>query len=594
MKRHRSLRLFVAGCGLALFAVTFASAAAAATTRYASPAGLAMQSDCTDINTPCTLPVALEAARAGDTLSVTAGTYNVGRMGLPPVPLHWRPTDPRTRPVITSPLAIPTLDLTAAQSGTSFDGLEIDNTDVASPLATPALQVEAGVAAAVRSSVLNGTRCVEAPMAGALEIDDSTLTTIRGDTFCLHLGALSTVRRSTVDSLDHRSEFRSAVVFTDGVVEDSQITGGLRLDGPLAVARRVRVVGAAAIAGEGLVVDSVAHSFGADLPAIVSDTDGGGTLRVVNSTAISTGGPALVAQVADSSSPGVVPNELVVSNSIARGATTDLEAQTNLALCPDPFCDIGIIRIDHSDFVTRAPLAGAPDSVVISEGAGNITGDPRFANAFAGDYHLLLGSPAIDAGATLDLAFPTDLDGTPRVQGAGPDIGAFETTPPVSPPASTASATAQAGGISASPADRTAPVLGPVRLSPARFRVAIGNRAVTSASRRTPIATTVTTTISEAAPVSFAVQEATAGRRSGGACVASTPSLRHAAPCTRWVGRGPAFTRRATAAGRVALLFGGRLGAKRLPPGRYRFAVSAVDAAGNRSATGYAAFTIVT
>lgn len=49
-------------------------------------------------------------------------------------------------------------------------------------------------------------------------------------------------------------------------------------------------------------------------------------------------------------------------------------------------------------------------------GDGNVAADPLFADASAGDYHLLASSPCIDAG---DPAFPLDPDGTRN------DIGAF-------------------------------------------------------------------------------------------------------------------------------------------------------------------------
>jgi hypothetical protein len=51
--------------------------------------------------------------------------------------------------------------------------------------------------------------------------------------------------------------------------------------------------------------------------------------------------------------------------------------------------------------------------------------NPMFANPGDGDFHLLPGSPAIDAGITL-LEVTNDLDGNPRPQGAGYDIGAYE------------------------------------------------------------------------------------------------------------------------------------------------------------------------
>jgi hypothetical protein len=56
-------------------------------------------------------------------------------------------------------------------------------------------------------------------------------------------------------------------------------------------------------------------------------------------------------------------------------------------------------------------------------GTGNISGNPLFLNAAAGDYHLTFGSPCIDAGTPTG-APATDLDGIAR--DATPDIGAYE------------------------------------------------------------------------------------------------------------------------------------------------------------------------
>ncbi|GAH39850.1 unnamed protein product, partial [marine sediment metagenome] len=53
--------------------------------------------------------------------------------------------------------------------------------------------------------------------------------------------------------------------------------------------------------------------------------------------------------------------------------------------------------------------------------------------AAAGDYHLLEGSPCVDAGDPSFVAAPdeTDIDGEPRVLGAEIDIGADELAAPV-------------------------------------------------------------------------------------------------------------------------------------------------------------------
>lgn len=69
-----------------------------------------------------------------------------------------------------------------------------------------------------------------------------------------------------------------------------------------------------------------------------------------------------------------------------------------------------------------------PQGTALS-GTNNILGqDPRFAGVSINDFHLMMGSPAIDAAdpaATLS----TDFDGTARPQGARRDIGAFEYKP---------------------------------------------------------------------------------------------------------------------------------------------------------------------
>ncbi|HUW20359.1 MAG TPA: choice-of-anchor Q domain-containing protein [Sedimentisphaerales bacterium] len=61
-------------------------------------------------------------------------------------------------------------------------------------------------------------------------------------------------------------------------------------------------------------------------------------------------------------------------------------------------------------------------------GPGNIDGDPLFADADANDYHLLVGSPCINAGDPNYTSQPdeTDLDGNPRIVTGRVDMGAYE------------------------------------------------------------------------------------------------------------------------------------------------------------------------
>ena len=81
---------------------------------------------------------------------------------------------------------------------------------------------------------------------------------------------------------------------------------------------------------------------------------------------------------------------------------------------------------------------------------GNISGDPLFVNAPAGDYHLTAGSPAINAGTTIG-APGYDLGGAPR--DSTPDIGAFEFDAVPRPPLTvTAVQLGGSGTVTSSPA----------------------------------------------------------------------------------------------------------------------------------------------
>jgi len=78
----------------------------------------------------------------------------------------------------------------------------------------------------------------------------------------------------------------------------------------------------------------------------------------------------------------------------------------------------------------------------VRPGAGNITGDPRFVDAAAGDYRLRADSPCVNAGSLEFIThwYGTDYAGAPRVQGGGVNMGALESS------VSVVSATSTSGG----------------------------------------------------------------------------------------------------------------------------------------------------
>ncbi len=383
------------------------------------------------------MQAALASTEKIDTVSLAGGKYDMSRVTLVAGRLAWTATDPQKMPVLATSRDAPTLSLTQAQSGSTFENLEIGGTN-ATGSTQPAVQVAPGTTATFRSSIIQGRTCIDAPGPGQLLIEDSTLSSTISST-CLQLGPQSTVRRSKVSvPTDVVAPQTPPPVFsTEGLVEDTTVTGGLFLGAPTAIARRVRATGIDAISGVGLVVDSLAQGSGSDGSAISANGTGGGLLTVVNSTAINPSGPAVVARTSFTRGRGA-PNRLVVTNSIARGATVDLKAELPTVCELNVDCEPGQINVDHSDFVTADPpgpiVSRLNTTVLITEGAGNLTGDPRFVDPTGGDYHLRAGSPAIDAGAPNDLSLPADLDGISRVQSDAPDLGAFESSPSPPPP----------------------------------------------------------------------------------------------------------------------------------------------------------------
>jgi hypothetical protein len=127
------------------------------------------------------------------------------------------------------------------------------------------------------------------------------------------------------------------------------------------------------------------------------------------------------------------------TNVIAHGGTTDVRTADFSGGGTSP----ATVALDHSNYATETETSGA----ITDPGTGtNQLAPPVFVNAAIGDFH---EAPA--STATLDLGIATGLlpgeldpDGAARVIGPGPDIGAYESTVPVSTPAAGAAPGLQA------------------------------------------------------------------------------------------------------------------------------------------------------
>lgn len=191
--------------------------------------------------------------------------------------------------------------------------------------------------------------------------------------------------------------------------------------------------------------------------------------------------------------------------------------------------------------------------------------------------------PGAPSGNDFDLAYVRVLRGEcpriPPVPPVAPPGGGPGVTPPVVAPV----------------VDRTAPRLTRVSVTNRRFRIGAKRTATSAQARaRAKVGTTFRFTLSEAATVTIALERARPGRRRGSRCVASTPALvkARAKRCDRFVSAGT-LTRRRVPAGAKRVAFSGRVGAKKLPLGRYRASLRATDAAANRSAVVRTTFTVV-
>jgi hypothetical protein len=185
---------------------------------------------------------------------------------------------------------------------------------------------------------------------------------------------------------------------------------------------------AACVIGPGVTFrDSLCEATGDAAFAIWNDftSNSSFTAHFRNVTAIATGASSIGLVVG--SGPNTT-NTVSVENMIIRGGSVDAQARNSGT------GSMTTLDIDHSNFDSSNTF-GDNSTVAGPGSAGNQTADPKFAETV--HYTQAYGSPTIDAGISDAYTGSTDLDGTPRPQGAAMDIGADEIVPDTDPPETT-------------------------------------------------------------------------------------------------------------------------------------------------------------
>jgi hypothetical protein len=215
-------------------------------------------------------------------------------------------------------------------------------------------------------------------------------------------------------------------------------------------------VGIAAAAGSTAVENTVITTSGHFPLVAIANSANNATLTADHLTIVNTGFSNLAGLDVSVIGSSAGDANATLTNSVMRGY--DLAYQRQVANLATGEANLAI---RHSN----VPAAGASDpgdAGTLDIAVGNITADPLFASAT--DFHLLAGSPSIDAGDPAAGGLAVDFDGAPRPADgnadgiARRDQGAYELQPPAPPPPpptpTPADTTAPETTISAGPGKR--------------------------------------------------------------------------------------------------------------------------------------------
>ncbi|HEY8867361.1 MAG TPA: PKD domain-containing protein, partial [Solirubrobacteraceae bacterium] len=298
---------------------------------------------------------------------------------------------------------------------------------------------------------------------------------------------------------------------------------------------------------------------------------------------------------------------------------------------------LGTSSASDGDFTCSPPYgppcrwgdyAGAspdPNNAAVVWGSNQLNGPPQgtfgddpawltrnFAVTVAPPVAALTAAPnpvAAGAPVTLSAAGSSDPDGT--IANYAFDLngdGTFETNNGASPTVTTTysalgtvnpgvQVTDNDGGKATATVAVT--VIGPpviaakvLKFTETRSRFAVGPRPTAITAKSLPRGTTFKYSLSNLATVRIKVERKTTGARVNGRCVKRTSARRHKPKCTRFVKQGT-LTRNNRPAGASRLKFSGRIGSRKLKPGRYRATITAQAAGGPVSVGRSLSFTIL-
>jgi hypothetical protein len=253
----------------------------------------------------------------------------------------------------------------------------------------------------------------------------------------------------------------------------------------------------------------------------------------------------------------------------------------------DSSTGIGPTGATSSADLYSPPVApGAPETVTADPGDGNVTvrwAAPGSTGGLAVTRYIVTASPGGATTSTGPAARSAVLSGL--TSGATYTLSVTASNPAGTGPARSATATLPPAGSPGG--DTVAPVLTALRISPGTCRAAAhGPSIATVKGARLRYFTSEPTT------TTFRVERLTAGRRVGKRCVRPTKRNRKRPACVRAVRVKGGFAHR-DPGGAVSLRFSGRVGGRRLPPGRYRLVAGVRDDAGNPGRSAHAPFRIV-